>query len=61
MSERMFVTGLLVGIASLVLFAAIGISLERAHYEYWEPTSVAVGLSVSLAAIAGFMCGDSYD
>jgi len=61
MSERIFVTGLLVGVASLVISTSACIAMETVGYGYWVPTSMAVFVSVALAAIAGFICGTSFE
>ena len=61
MSERMFVAGLLVGVASLVISASACIAMEVTGYGYWMPTSAAVIVSVMLAVIAGFVCGTSFE
>jgi hypothetical protein len=60
MSERMFVIGLLIGVVSLVISVAACTAMEVMGYGYWVPTSIAVIVSVVLAAVAGFACGTSY-
>ena len=61
MSVRMFVVGLFVGVAALVLLVATLIAIEYTGFAYWVPASVAMALSVALAAIAGFICGTTYE
>ena len=60
MSERMFVAGLLVGVASFVISVSACIAMEATGYGYWVPTSMAVVVSLVLAAIAGFVCGTNF-
>lgn len=59
MSEKMFVIGLLIGVVSLVISVATCTTMEVMGYGYWVPTSMAVIVSVVLAAVAGFACGTS--
>jgi hypothetical protein len=59
MSERMFVIGLLIGVVSLVISVAACTTMEIMGYGYWGPTSMAVIVSVVLAAVAGFAYGTS--
>ena len=59
--ERMFILGLFVGVAALVLLVASAIALEYTAYDYWIPISVAMVVTNALAAIAGIMCGMSIE